>query len=39
MNLFKRGDVWWADIGIPGRKRVRESTGTAVKKDAQQYHD
>jgi len=38
MALYKRDEVWWIDIFHQG-KRVRKSTGTEVKQDAQQFHD
>ena len=31
--------IWWIDIRTPGGKRVRRSTGTRSKKEAQEYHD
>ncbi|MDP3559380.1 MAG: tyrosine-type recombinase/integrase, partial [Legionellaceae bacterium] len=38
MALYKREEVWWVDIFHQG-KRVRKSTGTEVKQDAQHFHD
>ncbi len=38
MALYKRDGLWWIDISHKGR-RIRKSTGTAIKKDAQQFHD
>lgn len=38
MALYKRDGLWWIDISHQGR-RIRKSTGTAVKKDAQYFHD
>ncbi len=38
MGLYKRDGVWWCDIGHRG-KRVRRSTGTHVKADAQRFHE
>ncbi len=34
----KGSSLWWYDITIGGR-RIRESTGTADRKKAQEYHD
>ncbi|MDI1351594.1 MAG: tyrosine-type recombinase/integrase [bacterium] len=38
MALYKRDGVWWVDIFHQG-KRVRKSTGTEIKPDAQRFHD
>lgn len=38
MPLYKRGDTWWIDVRVGGR-RVRRSTGTADRKEAQRQHD
>ena len=38
MALYKRDGVWWVDIHHQG-KRVRKSTGTEIKEDAQHFHD
>jgi site-specific recombinase XerC len=38
MSLYRRGRVWWLELTSNGR-RVRESTGTADKKAAQEYHE
>lgn len=38
MALYKRDGVWWLDIRHQG-KRVRKSTGTEIKEDAQRLHD
>lgn len=40
MSLFKRKDspYWWVKFSHNGR-RVQESTGTADKRQAQEYHD
>lgn len=35
LTLYKRGKVWWLDGSIDG-KRVRESTGTAIRADAEE---
>jgi integrase len=41
MSLYKRegSDVWYLDVRTPGGKRIRQSTGTANRKEAQEYHD
>ncbi len=38
MALYKRDGVWWIDIFHQG-KRIRKSTGTEIRQDAQQFHD
>ena len=40
MSLYKRKDssFWWVKLTI-GSRRVSESTGTASKRQAQEYHD
>ena len=38
MALYQREGVWWVDIFHQG-KRIRKSTGTEVKEDAQRFHD
>src|SRR3990167_1018849 len=38
MALYQREGLWWIDIFHQG-KRVRKSTGTEVKEEAQRYHD
>lgn len=39
MALFKRGRIWWVRFTSPGGQRVRRSTGTAIKSEAQELHD
>jgi integrase len=41
MPLYKRSgsDVYWADISLPGRRRLRESTGQTDRQTAQRKHD
>ena len=41
MALYRRSKngSWWVDITIPSGQRVRESTGTNDKGNAQQFHD
>lgn len=41
MSLYKRdgSDVYWADISLPGRRRLRESTGQTHRKAADRRHD
>lgn len=40
MSLYRRKDSphWWINLAIGGR-RIQESTGTADRKKAQEYHD
>ena len=37
-STIKRDGLWWIDISHQGR-RIRKTTGTEIKKDAQQFHD
>ena len=39
MSLSKRGGTWWIDIATPSGRRVRKSTGTAIRAHAQELHD
>ncbi len=39
MSLRKRGGIWWIDIVAPNGERIRQSTGTANKALAQEFHD
>ena len=39
MSLRKRGSVWWIDIAPPSGERVRRSTETGNKAQAQELHD
>ena len=38
-SIFKRGKVWWIDFINPAGDRIRRSTGTQDKKEAQEYCD
>lgn len=38
MSLYLRGSVWWCRWTVSG-ETVRESAGTADRKEAQEYHD
>jgi integrase len=38
MSLYRRGRLWWIELTSNGR-RIREPTGTADKKAAQEYHE
>jgi integrase len=38
MSLYRRGTVWWIELSSKSG-RVRESSGTADKKAAQEYHE
>ncbi len=35
----KGSDIWYIDIRKPGGGRIRETTGTTDRKEAQEYHD
>ena len=39
MSIFKRGSGWYADITIPGGKRIKQSLGTQDRRQAQELHD
>ena len=39
MSLRKRGGIWWVDVVAPNGERIRQSTGTASKTLAQEFHD
>ena len=39
MSLYRRGRIWWCRWRIKGRKIPAESTGTADREKAQEYHD
>jgi len=39
MSLFKRGNTWWIDLTTPGGQRIRCSSGTSDRKQAQECHD
>lgn len=39
MAIKLRGDAWHCDFTAPNGKRIRESLGTADKKQAQELHD
>jgi integrase len=41
MSLYKRegSDVWYVNFRTPGGGRVRQTTGTDNRKEAQEYHD
>lgn len=38
MSLYKRGRIYWCEWEVGG-KRIRETTGTADRQAAQEYHD
>jgi integrase len=38
MSLYRRGSIWWIELTSHGR-RIRESSGTTDKKQAQEYHE
>ena len=39
MSLRKRGSQWWIDFVTPNGERIRRTTGTANKAEAQEFHD
>lgn len=39
MALFKCKDIWWTRFTAPDGKRIRKSTGTVDKKQAQEFED
>jgi integrase len=39
MSLTKRGNIWHIHFHTPDGRRIRESTGTPDRKEAQEYHD
>jgi integrase len=39
MSLYRRNTVWWVRFTTPSGERVRRSTGTTKKEEAQEYHD
>ena len=39
MPLIKRGNTWHVHFFTPDGKRIRQSTGTVDKKEAQEFHD
>ena len=39
MSLYNRSNVWWVNFRSPSGQRIRRSTGTEDKKEAQEYHD
>jgi integrase len=38
MSLYRRGSIWWIELTSHGR-RIRESSGTTDKKQAQEFHE
>lgn len=39
MSLYKRGEIWWVRFVSPSGRRIRRSTGTGCKEQAQEFHD
>ena len=39
MALYKRNNLWWVRITTPAGERIRRPTGTADRKQAQEFHD
>ncbi|MBE2293854.1 MAG: site-specific integrase [Phycisphaerales bacterium] len=39
MSIYKRGQVWWVRFTSPNGQRIHQSTETADRQAAQEYHD
>lgn len=39
MSLFKRGEIWWVRFTSPDGRRLRQSTGTANRREATEYEN
>lgn len=39
MSLYKRGEVWWIRFTAPNGQRIRRSTGTTNREQAQEFYD
>lgn len=39
MSLYKRGAVWWIRFTAPDGREIRETSSTADRRQAQEYHD
>ena len=39
MSISKRGEIWWIRFTTPDGRRIQKSSGTKVKKEAQELHD
>lgn len=39
MSIYKRGQVWWVRFTSPSGQRIHQSTETADRQAAQEYHD
>ncbi len=39
MSLIKRGNTWWIDFATPTGERIRRTSGTGNKVQAQEFHD
>jgi len=39
MAIYKRRKTWWVNITSPNGQRIRRSTGTQDRKQAQEFHD
>lgn len=39
MSLLKRNNIWWIDFTTPSGKRIRRTTATENKVEAQEFHD
>ncbi len=39
MSLYRRNNLWWVRFTTPTGERVRRSTGSGNKRQAQEFHD
>ena len=39
MSIYKRGETWWLRIARPDGSYIQRSTGTTIKREAQELHD
>ena len=39
MAIYKRGKNWWVRFTSPSGKLIRQSSGTQIKEQAQEFHD
>ncbi|MCK5663645.1 MAG: site-specific integrase [Thiotrichaceae bacterium] len=39
MSIYKRGETWWIQITTKNGKRIQQSAGTKIKREAQELHD
>jgi len=39
MSIYKRGKTWWVQFTTPDGKRIQQTAGTKIKREAQELHD